>query len=203
MAGTMVCVFDIHRTAERAASALHTAGVPFADISLVRKGAGGAAGNLDCDLDRPDREEEEYTSHSFREVDRHDIEDLGGQLANLAPATVAGIVAGVPLGTLLVATAVAVPGIGPLIIDGAAAAMLTGAMAGGIIGGLVGALASVGVPMEHARFYHEHVAVGHTLIAVLAGHLMTGKIEKILLSHGGHDIRYFTRLIDSLQSFES
>jgi hypothetical protein len=203
MAGTLVAVFENHNQASAAAKALLEAKVPFGDISLVRQGARGELGGTLMDEGHPDDDEEEFVSHGFREVATHDIEQAFDPRAERAPRIVTGVVAGMPLGALAVATAVMIPGIGPLIAAEPLAAMLTGTLAGGVISGLVGALTADGIPVEAAGFYHEQVSAGNTLIAVLVGRHEIDKLDAIISRNGGHDIRYFARFIDSLQSVES
>src|SRR5450432_3501757 len=68
MAGTAVAVFDDHEQADRAAQGLVDAGVPYADISLVRKNAPGETGSASsADLD-----DDSHLTHGFREVAMHD-----------------------------------------------------------------------------------------------------------------------------------
>jgi len=201
MAGTLVAVFDDHIEADRAAQALVDAGVPYADISLVRKDAGGehgAAGDT-----RPGDTDEAFVSHRFREVSVHDVEEPIEREREVAPRAAAGFMTGAPLGALLVVTAVAIPGIGPLIAAGPLAAMLTASLGGGVIGALVGALTAGGIPEDRARHYHERVEQGDTLVTVLAGEQNHGKIETLLQEKGGRDTAYFARFLDTIQTVES
>jgi hypothetical protein len=203
MAGTVVAVFDDHGAAEHAATVLHDSGIPVNDISLVRKGAGGAAGDNYVDRNHPEDDHEEYISHAFREVATHDVEEPVDPAGEVVPRAVAGIVAGMSLGVLLVATSVVIPGMGAVIATGPLAAFLTGSAAGGVVGALVGALSAGGIPTASAQYYHERVAGGDTLVAVMAGGHNIERVERLVAEAGGHDIRYFRRLIDSMQSIES
>jgi hypothetical protein len=205
MAGTMVAVFVDHQAAVEAAKGLVEHGVVMNDISLVCKNAGGEHGESDLDVDRPDEEvqDEAFVTHGFREVAMHDVEQPLDVHEERAPRMVTGVVAGTSLGALLVATSVVIPGLGEAIAAGPLAAMMLGAVGGGVVGGIVGAMTAGGVPNEEAEHYHERVVAGDTLVAVLVGHNDIQKIEELLKSHGGQDVRYFTRFIDSLQSVES
>ncbi|MFN6481769.1 MULTISPECIES: histidine kinase [unclassified Nostoc] len=79
----------------------------------------------------------------------------GGALGGLT-----GLLVG--LGTL------AIPGIGPIMLAGAAATTLAttlaGAGIGAVAGSLIGALIGLGIPEERARVYDERVRRGHYLV---------------------------------------
>ncbi|MBN4001668.1 histidine kinase [Nostoc sp. LPT] len=81
----------------------------------------------------------------------------GGALGGLA-----GLLVG--LGTL------AIPGIGPIMLAGAAATTLAttlaGAGIGAVAGSLLGALIGLGIPEERARVYDERVRRGHYLVII-------------------------------------
>ncbi|MEH2331862.1 histidine kinase [Nostoc sp.] len=81
----------------------------------------------------------------------------GGALGGLA-----GLLVG--LGTL------AIPGIGPIMLAGAAATTLAttlaGAGIGAVAGSLLGALIGLGIPEERARVYDERVKRGHYLVII-------------------------------------
>lgn len=205
MAGTIVAVFQEHAAAVEAAKALVEDGVVMNDISLVCKDAGGEHGESDVDMDRPDSDvqDEAFVSHGFREVPMHDVEQPIDPREERAPRMVTGVVAGSALGVLLVATSVIIPGIGAAIAAGPFAAMMIGGVGGGVAGGLVGAMTAGGVPVEDAQHFHDRVLAGDTLVAVLVGTHDIQKIDNILRQHGGHDVRYFHRFIDSFQSVES
>ncbi|MDZ7969439.1 MAG: general stress protein [Nostoc sp. DedSLP03] len=81
----------------------------------------------------------------------------GGALGGLT-----GLLVG--LGTL------AIPGIGPIMLAGAAATTLAttlaGAGIGAVAGSLIGALIGLGIPEERARVYDERVRRGHYLVII-------------------------------------
>jgi len=99
----------------------------------------------------------------------------GGALGGLT-----GLLVG--LGTL------AIPGIGPIMLAGAAATTLATTLAGvGIgaaAGGLLGALIGLGVPEERARVYNERVERGHYLVIVDGTDAEIAKAEAILQHRG-------------------
>ncbi|MEH1800283.1 MAG: histidine kinase [Nostoc sp.] len=93
----------------------------------------------------------------------------GGALGGLT-----GLLVG--LGTL------AIPGIGPIMLAGAAATTLAttlaGAGIGAVAGSLLGALIGLGIPEERARVYDERVRRGHYLV------ILDGTDTEILRAEG-------------------
>src|SRR5476651_1965453 len=77
-----------------------------------------------------------------------------------------GAVLGGGLAWLAAAGAIAIPGIGPLLVAGPLMAVLAGAGAAGAAGGLIGALAGAGIPEYEAKRYEGYVKTGGILIAV-------------------------------------
>jgi hypothetical protein len=65
----------------------------------------------------------------------------------------------------LVAAAGAAPVTGAVLVAGALAAMLPGA----VVGSLLGALIGLGVSEEHAHYYEGEVGEGRALVTVKAG----------------------------------
>ncbi|MEB3279635.1 MAG: general stress protein [Lyngbya sp.] len=73
-------------------------------------------------------------------------------------------------GLLVGLGALAIPGIGPIMLAGAAATTIATTVAGSAIGaaagGLIGALIGLGIPEEQARTYNERVSKGHYLVII-------------------------------------
>ncbi|MEH2256743.1 histidine kinase [Nostoc sp.] len=99
----------------------------------------------------------------------------GGALGGLA-----GLLVG--LGTL------AIPGIGPIMLAGAAATTLAttlaGAGIGAVAGSLLGALIGLGIPEERARVYDERVRRGHYLVIIDGTDSEILRAEAILNNQG-------------------
>lgn len=203
MAGTVVAVFEDRQDGEKAASALIDAGVTLNDVSVIRKGAAGEHGSALEDPSHSEVDHEEFLSHGIREVPQHDVSNPSHASDEIGPRAAVGIVTGSSLGALLVASAVFLPGIGPLVVAGPLAAMLIGSIAGGAAGGLTGAFTAGGVPEDTAQRYHEHVERGATLVAALSSTRDEGKIEDILIRYGGSEVSYIKRIEDTVQSLES
>lgn len=83
---------------------------------------------------------------------------------------VSGGVLGGLTGLLVGLGTLAIPGIGPIMLAGAAATTLATTLAGAGIGAaagsLIGALIGLGIPEERARVYNERVERGHYLVIV-------------------------------------
>jgi len=72
------------------------------------------------------------------------------------------------LGWLVGIGALAIPGVGPLIVAGPIVATLSGAAVGAAVGGITGALIGMGIPEYEAKRYEGKVKVGHILLSVRA-----------------------------------
>jgi hypothetical protein len=85
-----------------------------------------------------------------------------GAVSGGAVGGLTGLLVG--LGTL------AIPGVGPIMLAGAAATALASTVAGGAIGaatgGLVGGLVGLGIPEDRAQVYNEHLLQGKYLVII-------------------------------------
>jgi hypothetical protein len=77
-----------------------------------------------------------------------------------------GAVIGGALGWLAGIGALAIPGIGPLIVAGPIVSLLAGLGAGGVIGGVAGALVGMGIPEYEAKRYEGRIKEGGILLSV-------------------------------------
>ena len=142
-------VFSNRRDAENALTEQKNSGFPMDKVSVIAR-----------DADRNDN------------LGGADMSDRVGNKADEGAATGAvtgGAVGG--LGGLLVGLgALAIPGIGPVMLAGAGATALATAVTGGAIGaaagGLLGALVGLGIPEERARVYNDRVSRGDYLVMV-------------------------------------
>jgi len=199
MAGTVVAVFFEREAAHNASRALLEAGVSLNDISVVAKARDQTADLASGDL----HADGAVLVTSVREVEQHDVEQSVSQESGMAGRAAAGAAVGVPFGLFLASTLILIPGIGPVVAAGPVAAMLAGGAVGGVAGAFVGSLASEGIPEAAATTYHDHVHLGHALVAVISSSEQSNRIEKILLDHGGRNIGFYPRILDSVQSIES
>lgn len=116
----------------------------------------------------------------------------------ISGAATGGVVGGIA-GLLIGIGAIAIPGIGALLIGGPLALSLgltgaaattvsaaaTGVIAGGIIGGLVG----LGVPEEEAKVYEDKIKKGAILLAVAASPVIEEEVIEILEDNNATHIR--------------
>src|SRR3954471_20461129 len=143
MAGKKTAVFGIYGSqaeAERAVSALQSAGFRNEDISVLF----------------PENEGTKDFAHEK------------GTKAPEGAATGGGIGAltGGVLGWLAGIGAIAIPGVGPFIAAGPIMAALAGAGVGGVTGGLVGTLVGIGIPEYEAKRYEGRIKSGGILLSV-------------------------------------
>ncbi len=91
-------------------------------------------------------------------------------------------------GLLVGIGALAIPGVGPIMLAGAAATALASTIAGGAIGAvagsLLGGLIGMGIPEERARVYNDRVSAGEYLVIVDGTDAEISRAEAIL-SHRG------------------
>jgi len=151
MAENVVAVaglFEDYETAATAVQALERAGLHRVEISLVSNDA-----------------------------DTKQAERLDGSARNpaVAGAAVGGVVGG-SVTALAALTALAIPGVGPVVAAGFVAAALGGAAVGGLAGALIGA----GLSADDADAYVERIRRGGTLVVVRTPETHVARIEDIL-----------------------
>lgn len=146
-----VGVFRTRTAAERVIEDFKNAGVDMERVSIVARDADEVSG-VETGLDQ---ETETVGNHA----------DDGATTGALTGGAIGGI------GGLLVGLgALAIPGIGPILLAGAEATAIATTLAGGAIGaaagGLIGALIGLGIPEERAKVYNDRVSKGHYLVMV-------------------------------------
>ncbi len=110
-----------------------------------------------------------------------------GAKAGAATGGAIGGIAGLLVGLGLLA----IPGIGPIMLAGAAETALVTALSGGAIGalagGLTGALIGLGIPEERAKVYNERVSRGEYLVMVEGDDADIARAQTILHQGGIQD----------------
>jgi hypothetical protein len=160
-------VFPYRRDAEAAIADLRDSGFPMSQVSAIAK---------DADPNHPIAGVDTASQVVGNKAD-------DGAKAGAATGGALGGLGGllVGLGTL------AIPGIGPVMLGGAAATAIATAISGGAIGaaagGLVGALAGLGIPEEQARVYNDRIARGYYLVMVEGTEDEVRRAEAILSRH--------------------
>ncbi|MEH2252884.1 hypothetical protein [Nostoc sp.] len=162
-----VGVFTHRRDVEQALHELRDSGLAMEKVSVVVQ-------NADRNHEIADDEIKERTG------DKTDEGATVGGLSGGAVGGLTGLLVG--LGTL------AIPGVGPIMMAGAAATALVttlvGASIGAATGTFAGALVGWGMSEEQARAYNERVKDGHYLIIVDCTSVEIAKVEAILQRWG-------------------
>lgn len=166
MIKTVVGLFDSRDQAERAVSALRSAGFN-EEISLLAADKNKESGSA---------ERHEQTTMLA------DDNDLG--MGKVATGASTGGVLGGLAGLAMGAGALAIPGIGPVIAAGPIAGLLSGAATGGIAGSLI----DWGIPAERGRFYEEKVREGKIMASVRTDENRIDEAASILRQNGAHDV---------------
>jgi len=165
---TVVGVFDGPNHAEQALNGLKNAGFTPEQVSVVAK-------------------ESSETRQMVGNTGMGDGEAAGS-------GAVAGTVIGGIAGWLFGISALAIPGIGPIVGAGIIGTTLAGAGIGAATGGLIGALTAEGVDEADAKGYEENVRQGSIL---LTAHAMSNEQEQqareIFNSVSGGSVRSYNR----------
>jgi hypothetical protein len=114
-------------------------------------------------------------------------------VAREATAAVTGAATGMAVGglagLLLATAALAIPGVGPVLVAGPALTLLGGTTLGIVAGGLIGGLTRRGIPEDDAHFYAEGLRRGATLVTVNAkSDELATRAADILKRHGAVDL---------------
>jgi uncharacterized membrane protein len=145
-----VGVFSSRKEAESALHDLKNSGFTMDRVSVIAKDTDNAPGRS-AGAEVRDREGNKA--------------DEGATTGAIAGGTVGGIT-----GLLVGLGALAIPGIGPVMLAGATATAiattLSGTAIGAAAGGLLGALIGLGIPEERAKVYNERVSRGEYLVIV-------------------------------------
>lgn len=155
-----VGLFYSREEAEKAVRGLKDAGFDMDRVSVVARDADKIAG-----------------AETTEEVgNKADEGAAAGALTGGALGGITGLLVG--LGAL------AIPGVGPILLAGAEATAIATTLAGGAIGaaagGLVGALVGLGIPEEKAKIYSDRVAGGSFLVMVTGTEEEARRAEAIM-----------------------
>lgn len=164
-----VGVFANRHDAETAIAELKSAGFPMHKVTIIAQDADRKADVAGVDVTDTNKVGNKA--------------DEGATAGALTGGTLGGIT-----GLLVGLGALAIPGVGPVMVAGELATVLTTTVAGGAIGaaagGLVGALIGLGIPEERARVYSDRVDRGDYLIIVKGTDEEIGRAEAILNHRG-------------------
>jgi stress response protein YsnF len=160
MAKTIAALFENRGDASRAVQDLVEQGFARDDISLMAH------------------------DETHRDGDTTTDDDSSGAAQGAGMGAALGGVGGLVVGL----TALAIPGIGPVIAAGPLATALLGAGVGAAAGGVIGALTDMGIPEEHAHYYGEGMRRGGVLVTVATTDEMADRAVTILSHHHPVDL---------------
>jgi hypothetical protein len=145
------------------------------------------------DLDRHPDLAGANTSHKIQDAGRmHANDDDDNEAAETAKkGALAGGTVGGLTGLLVGIGALAIPGVGPVMLAGAAATALATAVSGGAIGAAAGSLAGglvgLNIPEDRAQVYSDRVSSGDYLVMVEGSETDIQLAESIFNKHGIRD----------------
>jgi len=161
-----VGVFSHRRDTESALSELRDAGFSMDQISVLSKDSSHGSQVAGVDVQQ-------------RTGNKADEGAKTGAATGAALGGLGGLLVG--LGTL------AIPGIGPVMLGGAAATAIATTLSGGALGaaagGLAGALVGLGIPENRARVYNDHFNRGDDLVMIDGSDDDLRRAESILKRH--------------------
>lgn len=178
-----VGIFQSYQATEVALQELKERGYVMDRVSVVGR-----------DMDRHPDLAGANTSHKTNDIGRmhaHD-DDHDNEAAETAKkGAVAGGTVGGLTGLLVGIGALAIPGVGPVMLAGAAATALATAVSGGAIGAAAGSLAGglvgLNIPEDRAQAYSDRVSDGDYLVMVEGSETDISLAESIFNKHGIHD----------------
>jgi hypothetical protein len=135
------------------------------------------------------------------------VSDLNAEADETGAATQAGAAAGSALGGvtgLLVGLgAIAIPGVGPIMLAGAAATAIattiSGTAIGAAAGSLAGGLTGMGFSADRAQTYSDHVSEGRYLVMIEGTAADITRAEKAFANHPIHEWHVYDLPSNTLQ----
>ncbi len=162
MAKTVAALYDDLETSVQAVEQLVETGFEREQISLIAHSDDERLQGYVHDPDTPE--------------DRSDGAGLGAVVGGLG-------------GLLLGISAIAIPGVGPVITAGSIAMGLVGGGLGALAGGMIGAMVDAGIPDEEAELYAEGVRRGGAVVMVQAADDRAALAAMTLNRFGPADIK--------------
>ena len=136
--------------------------------------------------------------------DRDDVAEMHKTSgAEVIGDTAGGMATGAVVGGFMgLLAAIAIPGVGGLLVGGPIAAALgltgvaataaSGAVTGAIAGGLIGALMGLGLPREEAERYQERIKEGAILVAVPTSNAGALDVESLFHDYQAMEVKTLT-----------
>lgn len=174
-----VGTFATHQAAEAALRELRDSGFLMDHVSVVGR-------DLDRYPEMAGTGADDRLVETSQRINRDTQADEGAKTGAIAGGALGGLT-----GLLVGLGAIAIPGIGPVMLGGALATALATTISGGAIGaaagGLVGGLVGLGIPEDRARAYHDRVSRGEYLVMVEGTEAEIQQAETILHRRGIQD----------------
>jgi hypothetical protein len=172
-------IFSNHEATEIALNELKNTGFVMDRVSVIGR-----------DMNRQNDITGAKTSDSLTQIGNLEShEDLAEETAK--KGAIAGTTIGGVTGLLVGLGAIAIPGVGPVMLAGAAATAIATAVSGSAIGAaagsLAGGLAGLNVPEDRANIYSDRVAQGNYLAIVEGSISEIAQAESIFRNYGIHD----------------
>ncbi|VXD24285.1 hypothetical protein [Planktothrix paucivesiculata] len=178
-----VGVFPNRNTAEEALHTLRDSGFPMNQVSVMTKDA-----IHDDNIAGADVSDSVSKDHVANRVDNKAEE--GAALG----VTTGGVLGGLT-GLLVGLGSIAIPGVGPIMLAGAAATAIATTLAGTAIGvatgGLLGGLIGLGIPEADAKIYNDCIGRGEYLVIVDGNEADIARAHQILQSHNIREYRVY------------
>ncbi|WRH67592.1 MAG: hypothetical protein RSE13_04295 [Planktothrix sp. GU0601_MAG3] len=178
-----VGVFPNRSTAEEALYALRDSGFPMNQVSVMTKDA--IHGEEIAGADVSDSVSKDHVANR---VDNKAEEGVA------LGVTTGGVLGGLT-GLLVGLGSIAIPGVGPIMLAGAAATAIATTLAGTAIGvatgGLLGGLIGLGIPEADAKIYNDCIGRGEYLVIVDGNEADLARAHQILQTHNIREYRVY------------
>jgi hypothetical protein len=167
-----VGTFSNHAEAEKALYELRDSGFSMDKVSIVGQ-----------NIDRDSSIAGATTGDRLSDLDKDNKADEGAKTGAVTGGTLGGLT-----GLLVGLGLVAIPGIGPVMLAGAAATTIATTLSGGAIGaatgGIIGGLVGLGIPEDRAKTYSDRVHQGDYLVIVAGSEQDIQTAQSILSPRG-------------------
>lgn len=174
-----VGLFSNYQVTETALRELKDRGFLMDQVSVVGR-----------DIDRYTQVTGAHVSNRLASVGSLDAHENEAGTGATTGAVAGGAVGGLT-GLLVGLGAIAIPGVGPVMLAGAAATTIATAISGGVIGAaagsLVGGLVGLGIPADHAQVYSDRVSEGDYLVMVEGSEADITLAESVFRKHEIHE----------------
>lgn len=159
---TTIGLFNNYQDAQEAIRSLEDAGVDAEQISFIARKSTMDDDNAEFETDTTD-----------------DVSEGAGT----------GAVVGSVVGLIAGASAITIPGIGPVLTAGALATALGSTVVGAGLGGVVGALVDLGIPDDEAKEYADSIQNGQILVSVTGNDREIKKAQKVFASENAVEMQ--------------